>query len=75
MHQRRVLPGGSVFKRWIRCEPAVRGDVGEDLLDEGEHVGVFDGVDVVAAFLAGAGQALSALFYVIFAAGLIPILT
>jgi hypothetical protein len=32
-------------------------DVGEYLLDESEHVGVLDGVDVVAAFSAVADQA------------------
>jgi hypothetical protein len=37
---------GSLFGWWVGCEAAVGGDVGEDLLDEGEHVGVLDGVDV-----------------------------
>jgi hypothetical protein len=40
--------GGSRFGRWVGCEAAVGGDVGEDLLDQGEHVGVLDGVDMVA---------------------------
>jgi hypothetical protein len=33
----------------VRCEAAVGSDVGEDLLDQGEHMGVVDGVDVAAA--------------------------
>jgi hypothetical protein len=39
---------GSLFEWWVGCEAAVGGDVGEDLLDQGEHVGVLDGVDMVA---------------------------
>ena len=33
---------GSLFERWVGCEAAVGADVGEDLLDGGEHVGVLD---------------------------------
>src|ERR1700693_3101316 len=36
---------GSLFGWWVGCEAAVGGDVGEDLPDEGEHVGVLAGVD------------------------------
>jgi hypothetical protein len=36
--------------------------VGEDLLNQGEHVGVFGSVDVMAAFLACADQAGQAEF-------------
>ena len=47
---------GSVFGQWVRCEAAVGSDVGEDLLDQGEHMGIVDGVDVAAAVSACADQ-------------------
>jgi hypothetical protein len=68
-HQRRVLRCGSAFKRRVRCEAAVRGDVGENLLHQGEHMGVLDGVDVAPAFLACADQAGQAEFTEVLAHG------
>src|ERR1700733_10114175 len=47
---------GSVRGYGGRCEAAVGSDVGEDLLDQGEHVRVLDGVDVAAAVSACADQ-------------------
>ena len=47
---------GSLAGWWVWCEAAVGCNVGEDLLDEGQDVGVFDGVDVVAALSAHADE-------------------
>jgi hypothetical protein len=53
---------GRSGSRWVGCEAAVRGDVGENLLHLGEHMGVLDGLDVAAALLACADKAGQAEF-------------
>ena len=56
-------PSTAQLVSWrVGCEAAVGRDVGEDLLDQGQDVGIFDGVDVVAAFSACADQASQAEF-------------
>ena len=56
-------PSTAQLVSWrVGCEAAVGRDVGENLLDEGKDVGIFDGVDVAAAFLACADQASQAEF-------------
>jgi hypothetical protein len=47
---------GSALGQWVRCEAAVGSDVRKDLLYQGEHMGVVDGVDVAAAVSASTDQ-------------------
>jgi len=60
---------GGVVKGLVGGEAAVGGDVGEDLVDEGEYVGVIDGVDLSSSFTSGGDDAGESEFAQVLAGG------